>query len=86
MRPYSIARAVNRGWIDPSNMAVARKGFEGIATNVTPEGAVANTCQGTNIGMDTAYYLNRERPLDDHHGPGVVLLAGSEILAAGRSK
>lgn len=79
---YSIARAVNRGWIDRSYLAMARRGFEGVCTNVTPDGVVKGTCQGTNIGLDLAYYVNRQRPDDDLHGPGVVLLAGTEILAA----
>jgi unsaturated rhamnogalacturonyl hydrolase len=81
MFTYGIARAVNRGWIDASNMAVARKAFAGIAKNVTGDGVVKGTCQGTNIGKNLDYYINRERPDDDLHGRGVVLLAGVEILS-----
>ncbi|HUE37365.1 MAG TPA: glycoside hydrolase family 88 protein [Candidatus Acidoferrum sp.] len=84
MFAYGIARAVNRGWIDPDNMLVARKAFAGIAKNVTEDGVVKGTCQGTNIGMDPDYYINRSRPDDDPHGRGPVLLAGTEILAAGQ--
>jgi unsaturated rhamnogalacturonyl hydrolase len=80
MFAYSIARAVNRGWIQPEHMAVARRAFAGISQNVTPEGVVKGTCAGTNIGMDLDYYVKRERPDDDLHGRGVVLLAGTEIL------
>jgi unsaturated rhamnogalacturonyl hydrolase len=82
MFAYSIARAVNRGWIEPAHMAVARRAFGGIAQQVTPEGVVKGTCAGTNIGMDLDYYAKRERPDDDLHGRGVVLLAGTEILAS----
>lgn len=83
MFAYSIARAVNRGWIDASNMAVARKAFAGICAGyITPEGGVNGTCEGTNIGLDVEYYANRRRPDDDLHGRGVVLLAGAEILSA----
>ena len=82
MFAYGYARAVNRGWIDSSNLAVARKAFAGLEAHVTPEGAVNGTCEGTNIGMDLSFYANRKRPDDDLHGRGVVLLAGSEILAA----
>jgi unsaturated rhamnogalacturonyl hydrolase len=81
MFAYSIARAVNRGWIEPAHMAVARRAFGGIAQQVTPEGVVKGTCAGTNIGMELDYYVKRERPDDDLHGRGVVLLAGTEILA-----
>lgn len=83
MFAYGIARAVNRGWIDASNMAVARKAFTGIAKNVTDDGVVKGTCQGTNIGLDLDFYINRQRPDDDLHGRGPVLLAGTEILMAG---
>ncbi|HZI31939.1 MAG TPA: glycoside hydrolase family 88 protein, partial [Candidatus Binatia bacterium] len=82
MFAYGIARAVNRGWIPASNMEVARRAFAGIARNVTPDGVVKGTCQGTNIGRDLEYYIKRERPDDDLHGRGVVMLAGTEILLA----
>jgi unsaturated rhamnogalacturonyl hydrolase len=80
MFAYGIARAVNRGWIDASNMEVARNAFAGIAKNVTPDGVVKGTCQGTNIGPDLDYYIKRPQPDDDLHGRGPVLLAGAEIL------
>ena len=86
MFAYGIARAANRGWIPAQNMAVARKAFAGICAQITPEGVVKNTCAGTNIGMDVAFYRNRPHPDDDPHGPGVVLLAGAEILAADSAK
>lgn len=82
MFAYGYARAANRGWIDRSNLDVARKAFAGLQTRITPEGVVNGTCAGTNIGIDLAFYVNRPRPSDDLHGRGVVLLAGSEILAA----
>ena len=84
MFAYGIARAVNRGWIDPSNMAVARQAFSGIAKNVTPDGVVNGTCQGTGIGTSLEFYITRQRPSDDPHGRGPVMLAGTEILLAGK--
>ena len=84
MFAYGIARAVNRGWIDASNLAVARRAFAGIAKNVTPDGEVNGTCQGTNIGTTLDFYLDRQRPDNDPHGRGPVMLAGTEILLAGR--
>jgi len=82
MFAYSIARAVNRGWIDASNIKVARKAFEGICQHITPKGVVNGTCQGTGIGTTLEFYKDRKRPSDDMHGPGAVMLAGSEILLA----
>jgi rhamnogalacturonyl hydrolase YesR len=84
MFAYGIARAVNRGWIDASNLEVARKAFAGIAKNVTADGGVNGTCIGTNIGQDLDYYVQRTQPDDDLHGRGVVLLAGTELLLAGK--
>lgn len=82
MFAYGIARAVNRGWLDPSYMAMARKAFAGIAKNVGEDGSVKGTCVGTNIGKDLDYYVNRDHPGDDLHGRGPVMLAGTEILLA----
>jgi len=84
MFAYGIARAVNHGWLDASYMKMARHAFAGIAQNVTSDGVVKGTCQGTNIGKDLDYYLNRPHPDDDMHGRGVTLLAGTEILLAGK--
>jgi rhamnogalacturonyl hydrolase YesR len=84
MFAYGIARAVNRGWVDAADMAMARQAFAGIAKNVTAEGVVKGTCEGTNIGKDLDFYLKRTQPDDDLHGRGVTLLAGNEILQAVR--
>jgi unsaturated rhamnogalacturonyl hydrolase len=81
MFSYAIARGVNRGWLPAEDMAAARKGFAAIcAKYITPEGSVNGTCRGTNIGFKIEYYADRDRPNDDLHGRGVVLLAGTEIL------
>ncbi len=84
MFAYGIASAVNHGWIDATNMVVARKAFAGIAKIVTVDGVVKDTCEGTNIGQDLDYYVKRPQPDDDPHGRGVVLLAGTEILSAAK--
>jgi rhamnogalacturonyl hydrolase YesR len=80
MFSYCIARAVHRGWIDASYLSVAKKAFEGVGKKVSDKGQVADICMGTDIGRDLAYYVNRERPMDDRHGQGAVLLAGAELM------
>lgn len=80
MFAYGIARAVNRGWLEQSYMEMARKAFAGISKNVTADGTVNETCEGTNIGQTLEFYANRKRPSDDMHGRGPLLLAGTEIL------
>ena len=83
MFAYGIARAVNRGWIDASNMVVARRAFAGIAKSVTSNGEVIGTCEGTGIGTTLKFYLTRRQPPNDPHGRGPVMLAGAEILLSG---
>lgn len=84
MFTYGIARAVNRGWLAPSYMDMARKAFAGLSKNVTADGVVNETCEGTSIGQTLEFYKNRKRPSNDPHGRGPVLLAGTEILLAGQ--
>jgi rhamnogalacturonyl hydrolase YesR len=86
MFAYGIARAVNRGWIAPSNMKVARRAFAGIAKNVAANGGVNGTCQGTNIGRELDFYIHRPQPDDDLHGRGPTLLAGTEILKGSQKR
>ena len=83
MFAYAIARGVNRGWLPAADLAVAQKAFAALcAREITPEGVVNGTCEGTNIGTTLAFYADRGRPSDDLHGRGVVLLAGTELLNA----
>jgi rhamnogalacturonyl hydrolase YesR len=65
-------------------LAVARKAFAGVAKQVTPDGVVKGTCEGTSIARDLDYYIKRQQPDDDPHGRGPVLLAGAELLLAGK--
>jgi rhamnogalacturonyl hydrolase YesR len=81
MFAYGIARAVHRGWLPASDMAIARHAFAGVAQNVTTDGVIKNTCAGTGIGMTLDFYINRPHPDDDPHGWGPVLLAGTELLS-----
>ena len=85
MFAYAIARGVNRGWLPPADMAAARKAFAGVVQDyVTPEGALRGTVRGTGIGLTLDYYASRERFDDEMHGRGALLMAGAEILNAGK--
>ncbi len=78
---YSIARAINRGWISPvSYGSVAQAGWIGVATRVNPMGQVEGTCVGTTLASDHVYYHNRPTSVYATHGYGPVLLAGAEII------
>jgi rhamnogalacturonyl hydrolase YesR len=82
MFAYGIARAVSRGWIEKDYLKIAQKAFAGLNSRITRDGAILGVCQGTSIGENLDYYLTRQRPFDDNHGQGAVLLALTELIVA----
>jgi rhamnogalacturonyl hydrolase YesR len=79
MFTYSIALAINNGWLDDRYKTAAIAGWKGIASQITQEGAVTNVCMGTGIGNDIKFYYDRPAPYNDIHGLGAVMLAGLEV-------
>jgi unsaturated rhamnogalacturonyl hydrolase len=78
---YSIARAINAGWIAPVTYgSVAQAGWIGVTTRVNARGQVEGTCVGTTLASDHVYYYNRPASVWATHGYGPVLLAGAEML------
>jgi unsaturated rhamnogalacturonyl hydrolase len=78
---YSMARAMNRGWIDPLPYGpVAQLGWDAVTTKVNAQGQVEGTCVGTGMGLDAAFYYYRPTSVYASHGYGPVLLAGAEML------
>jgi len=78
---FCIARAINRGWIDPLAYGpVAQLGWNAVATKVNPQGQVEGTCVGTGMGFDPAFYYYRPQSVRAAHGYGPVLLAGAEMI------
>ncbi len=78
---YSMARAIDRGWISPvSYGSVAQAGWIGVTTRVNPKGQVEGTCVGTTLASDHVYYYNRPQSVYATHGYGPVLLAGAEMI------
>jgi rhamnogalacturonyl hydrolase YesR len=80
MFTYAIARAVNRGYVDSRYASIAERGWEGIMTKIHPDGKIEGVSTGTGVSNDLVFYYKRPAPLNDVHGIGTVLLAGSEIL------
>lgn len=80
MITYTAARAVNKGYIEPRYASIALRGWEGVTSMVHRDGKIENVCTGTVVSDDLVYYYNRPAPLNDVHGIGFVLLAGSEII------
>jgi unsaturated rhamnogalacturonyl hydrolase len=77
---YAIARAVNKGYIEPRYALIAKRGWEGVMSKIHSDGIVEGVCTGTGIGDDLQFYYNRPAPLNDVHGIGTILLAGAEML------
>ncbi|MEZ0538160.1 glycoside hydrolase family 88/105 protein [Fibrella arboris] len=78
---YSIARAINRGWIDPLAYApMTLLGWNAVSTKVTDKGLVEGTCVGTGMGFDPAFYYHRPINVYAAHSYGPVLLAGAEVI------
>ena len=83
MITYGLARGVNEGWLDATFADSARGGWRALQTKLTPDGDLVDVCGSTDTG-DLAFYLKRPRLQGDLHGFGSYLLAGAEIVRAGR--
>lgn len=77
---YSLAKGINEGWIDKRYNTVAREGWKGLKTKITPEGDIEGICKATDISTSLFYYYKRPTPLNDIHGIGVVFAAGVEMM------
>lgn len=78
---YALARGLNRGWLDPLAYGPAVSlGWNAVAQQVNARGQVENTCVGTGMGFDPAFYYHRPVSPYAPHGYGPVLLAGAEML------
>lgn len=80
MFTYAIARSVNKGYIEQRYASIARRGWEGVMSRIRPDGQVEGVCEGTSVSDDLVYYYKRPTPMNDIHGIGAVLLAGTEVL------
>lgn len=78
---YSIARAINRGYVDKMTYAPAvLLAWNAVASKVNEKGQVEGTCVGTGMGFDPAFYYHRPVNVFAAHGYGPVLLAGAEVI------
>jgi unsaturated rhamnogalacturonyl hydrolase len=78
---YSIARAINRGYIDAAAYGpMVCLAWNAVASKVTEKGQVEGTCVGTGMGFDPAFYYYRLVSPYAAHGYGPLLLAGAEMI------
>ncbi|KAA0230907.1 glycosyl hydrolase [candidate division KSB1 bacterium] len=78
---YTIARAVNKGYIEPRYASIAQRGWEGVRSKIRSDGQVEGVCTGTGVSDDLVFYYRRPTPINDVHGIGTILLAGAEVLS-----
>jgi unsaturated rhamnogalacturonyl hydrolase len=81
MFTYAIARAINRGYVDGSVYGpMVCLAWNAVAAQVNEHGQVENTCVGTGMGFDPAFYSYRPVNVYAAHGYGPALLAGAEMI------
>jgi len=77
---FAMARAINRGWIDPLAYGPAvLLAWNAVTSRVNAQGQVEGTCVGTGMGFEPAFYCYRPTSAFAAHGYGPVILAGAEI-------
>jgi len=78
---YAIARAINRGFLDPvAHGPAVILAWNAVSTKVNAKGQVEGTCVGTGMGFDPAFYYHRPVSAFAAHGYGPVILAGAEVI------
>jgi unsaturated rhamnogalacturonyl hydrolase len=79
---YTVAKAVNEGWIPARYITIAQYGWNALCKKITADGQLPDICVGTSVEEDILYYYNRPRETNDTHGLGAFLMAGAEMLRA----
>lgn len=79
MFTYSIARAVNEGWIPVLYRQAALQGWQGLKEKITEDAQVSDICVGTHVELNAPFYYNRPKSVNDTHGLASTLLAGAEM-------
>lgn len=75
----AMARGVRNGWLDSKYRDAALRGWEGVKSKISEDGAVHGICRGTGIGWDLDFYFKRQTFDHDPRGLGAVITAGIEI-------
>jgi rhamnogalacturonyl hydrolase YesR len=82
MYVYTVAKAVNEGWINKRFITIAQRGWDALTKKITANGEIPDICIGTSVEEDISYYFNRPRETNDTHGLGAFLMAGAEMIKA----
>jgi len=83
MYTFTIARAVDRGYVDKSYLKVANAGYAGALSKIAmgDDGLpnLSDICEGTNVA-DLPYYYARKRLTNDLHGLGAFLIMNERFM------
>lgn len=78
---YCFARGINTGYLGAKEYGPAViLAWNAINSKINSKGQIKDTCVGTGMGFDPAFYFNRPVSVYAAHGYGPVLLAGSEVI------
>lgn len=84
---YSIAKAVNNKWIDPSYTSIAKTGWNVLKNKeITSDGRFTNVCVGTGISDDLPFYFNRPVGDNEKHGLGLIIDTAVEMMKLNKKK
>lgn len=81
MFTYAFIMGVKNGWLDKKTYArAARKAWMGMVNYIARDGAVRDTCTGTNKKNSEKYYYDRARHSGDYHGQAPYLWCTVALL------
>jgi unsaturated rhamnogalacturonyl hydrolase len=94
---YALAKGVRRGYLPPSYLANAERGYRGILSHFIQTGSdndvsLTSTVKGAGLGGDPyrdgsyAYYIGEKVATNDPKGVGAFLLASTEMETAADAK
>ena len=76
-----IAHAINQGWISALAYGPAvQLAWHAVEASIDAQGRFMNTCVGTGMGFDPAFYMYRPVSTAAAHGYGPAIWAGAEML------
>ncbi len=78
----AFIRGFKYGLLDKKYADAAKRVWQTVTeTSIDDLGNIYNVCMGSGCSMENEYYFNIPTKINDDHGTGIVLLAGSEILS-----
>lgn len=78
----AFIRGYKYGLLDEKYIEAVKKVWKTITEiSIDTSGNIYNVCMGSGCSMENEYYFNIPTKINDDHGTGIVLLAGSEMLS-----